>query len=118
MEEQFSYRPDGNLLLSFPNFSEWMRFCRFCLEKDIPVVKDTNTMSAMVSSEVFNNLPKNFRDGFEIQNSEITKRLLAERKKPNRIRRRTPPPMVSKPPVDEQKIIDQFLPATLMPHVK
>ncbi|MFY9463127.1 MAG: hypothetical protein WAP52_02995, partial [Candidatus Sungiibacteriota bacterium] len=77
-----------------------------------------NTMSALVSSEVFNNLPKNFRDGFEIQNSEITKRLLAERKKPNRIRRRTPPPTVSNPTVDEQKIIDQLLPTALMPRVK
>lgn len=117
MGEKFTYDPQGNLLLSFPNFEEWMRFCRLCVEKDLLVVKDTETMSAMISSEVFERLPKNLRDDFKIQDPETTQKLLEARKKPTRVRRR-PPPTTDQQPADEQKLIDTLLPVALMPRTE
>ncbi len=117
MGEQFTYHPQGNLLLSFPNFEEWMKFCRLCAEKNLSVLKDTDTMSAMVSSEVFECLPADLRNDFKIQDTETTKKLLEERKKPARVRRRIPP-VINPPEMDDKKNIDLLLPPALMPRTE
>lgn len=119
MGEKFNYDPQGNFLLSFPNFSEWMRFCRLCVEKEIPAVKDTDTMSAMVSPEEFERLPKSLRDDFKIQDSETTKKLLSARKNPARVKRGVAAGTKTiQQEMDEQRFIDMVLPVALMPRAE
>lgn len=74
-------------------------------------------MSAIISPEDFQRLPKDLRDDFKIQNAETTKKLLAKRRGPIRIKR-ADTRISNQQPIDEQKIIDRLLPAALMPRVK
>ena len=119
MGENFTYDPQGNLLLSFPNFAEWMSFCRLCVEKNITVVKDTDTMSALVSSGEFDRLPEKLRKDFKIQDAQTTKKLLEKRKKPASVRHRTPPAAKEcQIQIDEQRFINLLLPIALMPRIE
>lgn len=117
MAEKFIFDKEENILLQFMNFGEWKNFYELCVKWSIPATIDRKEWKVTISRASFENLPKELRDAFAIQDAETSRKILAARiKRLRRIQRAAPVSVQDQE--DGEKFVDLILPPALMPRVK